>query len=307
MIFVSILLPIYNAEATIERAISSILLQTHSNFELIIINDGSTDDSLNIINKYNDHRIKLVNRSINQGLVFSLNEGIELTNSNYIFRMDADDYSHCQRIEKQISFANKINYDFAIIGTNYNVYINNKFSFLAKHPHSKFYLPYFLAFDTYFCHPTVLLNKKYLIKNYNINYNCEDYDLFSNLIQLAPCYNLDINVFDYYSLDNGRSKIYNNEIKNDRINIGIKYCKSHYINFEFKDYNKILYSWDNCKTVSFKIFFKLCRLMYNIKRKQTKILNSNTIYINFHFYLMIFFLIRRFYINTNLVYKKTTS
>ncbi len=98
---VSIILPVYNASKYLSACINSLLSQTLSDFELIIINDGSTDNSEAIIRQYNDNRIRLINNPGNKGLIYSLNLGIEEAKGNYIARMDADDICLPQRLEKQ--------------------------------------------------------------------------------------------------------------------------------------------------------------------------------------------------------------
>ncbi|MEQ5045018.1 glycosyltransferase [Providencia manganoxydans] len=98
---VSVILPVYNAEKYISYAVSSILSQDYRDFELIIINDGSTDNTVNILNSFNDSRIKIINRD-NHGLIYSLNEGIAVSKGNYICRMDADDIAEKNRISSQI-------------------------------------------------------------------------------------------------------------------------------------------------------------------------------------------------------------
>ncbi|MGF1685039.1 glycosyltransferase family 2 protein [Photobacterium minamisatsumaniensis] len=97
---VSVVLPVYNAELYIEAAITSVLNQSFSEFELIVIDDGSTDNSLEIIKSFTDKRIKLISRE-NKGLVSTLNEGVSLSQSNYIARMDADDICHPDRFKVQ--------------------------------------------------------------------------------------------------------------------------------------------------------------------------------------------------------------
>jgi glycosyltransferase involved in cell wall biosynthesis len=100
---VSVLLPVHNAAAYLPAAIESILNQSFRNFELIIINDGSTDDSLKIISAFSDSRIIVVNNEKNLGLIVSLNNGIQLAKGKYIARMDADDISLPERLEKQVA------------------------------------------------------------------------------------------------------------------------------------------------------------------------------------------------------------
>jgi glycosyltransferase involved in cell wall biosynthesis len=101
----SVLLPVYNAEKYLASAIESILHQTYSNFNFIIINDGSTDNSLNILQSFakNDKRIQLINRE-NKGLVYTLNEGLALIKTPYVARMDADDIALPRRFEKQMEY-----------------------------------------------------------------------------------------------------------------------------------------------------------------------------------------------------------
>lgn len=104
--FVSVLVPVYNAEAYIENAIKSILYQTYRNIELIIINDGSTDETVKKINSLiiHDSRIKLFDNTINLGLIDTLNFGLEQCNGDFIARMDADDLISPNRINKQIEY-----------------------------------------------------------------------------------------------------------------------------------------------------------------------------------------------------------
>lgn len=109
---VSVILSAYNAEKYIYASIQSIIEQDYKNFELIIINDGSTDNTLSIINSFKDDRIKVINRE-NKGLVYSLNEGISKSNGIYICRMDADDISLPYRISSQVKiFSNNSDIDF---------------------------------------------------------------------------------------------------------------------------------------------------------------------------------------------------
>lgn len=113
---VSVVMSVFNGESFLREAIDSILSQSFSAFEFIIINDGSTDKSIEIINSYNDGRIKLIDQT-NSGLSRSLNRGIEISKSNYIARMDADDISLPTRLEKQYQFLQNNN-ECVVVGTN---------------------------------------------------------------------------------------------------------------------------------------------------------------------------------------------
>ena len=101
---VTVLMPVYNGEEYLSEAIESILKQTFTDFEFLIINDGSTDKSVSIIESFKDIRIRLVDNEQNLGLVKSLNKFIGLANGEYIARMDCDDISVADRLEKQIRF-----------------------------------------------------------------------------------------------------------------------------------------------------------------------------------------------------------
>lgn len=101
----AVVMPVYNAGPYLAAAVESILNQTYSDFEFIIIDDGSTDDSLALLQEYasKDTRIKLISRE-NRGLVASRNELLSLTHTKYFAIMDSDDISHPNRLEKQLSF-----------------------------------------------------------------------------------------------------------------------------------------------------------------------------------------------------------
>ena len=101
---VSILLPVYNSETTIQETIDSILCQTYSDFELVIINDGSSDKSEQIIGQYSDKRIRYYKNEQNKGLIYTLNRGLDLCNGEYIARIDADDIMLPTRLEKQTNY-----------------------------------------------------------------------------------------------------------------------------------------------------------------------------------------------------------
>ena len=101
---VSVIMPVYNGAMYLNEAITSILGQTYSNFEFIIINDGSTDRSEEIILSFSDSRIVYVKNPENYRLIKTLNLGFSMAKGRYIARMDADDISHPDRLLKQVDF-----------------------------------------------------------------------------------------------------------------------------------------------------------------------------------------------------------
>jgi len=90
---VTVLMPVYNGEQYLREAIESILTQSFTDFEFLIINDGSTDSSVEIIESYDDPRIRLIHNEANLKLVATLNKGVDLARGEYIARMDCDDIS----------------------------------------------------------------------------------------------------------------------------------------------------------------------------------------------------------------------
>ncbi|HKQ33129.1 MAG TPA: glycosyltransferase family A protein, partial [Thermodesulfobacteriota bacterium] len=115
---VTVLMTVYNGEKFLNEAIDGILNQTFRDFEFLIINDGSTDGSREIIKSYKDPRINLVDNESNIGLTASLNRGLSLAGGEYIARQDADDISLPERLEKQISILER-NPDIALLGSWY--------------------------------------------------------------------------------------------------------------------------------------------------------------------------------------------
>jgi glycosyltransferase involved in cell wall biosynthesis len=101
---ITVLMPVYNGAPYLNEAMESILQQSFTDFEFLIINDGSTDASVRIINSYTDHRIRLIENPRNIGLVYTLNRGIDLAKGEFLARMDCDDISLPERLAKQLTF-----------------------------------------------------------------------------------------------------------------------------------------------------------------------------------------------------------
>nr|NJM01501.1 glycosyltransferase family 2 protein [Desulfobacula sp.] len=101
---ISIGMPVYNSDRFIEDAITSVLHQTFQNFELIITDDGSTDDSAKIIESFTDKRIKFLRGEVNLGISSRINHQVNIASGGFFVRMDADDIMFPSRIEEQFSF-----------------------------------------------------------------------------------------------------------------------------------------------------------------------------------------------------------
>ncbi|TKF67355.1 glycosyltransferase family 2 protein [Vibrio sp. F13] len=202
---VTVLLPVYNAEYHIEDAIRSILAQTYTDFELLIINDGSTDTTLDKINSFNDDRIRLVNLCDNKGLIFALNYGLELARGTFIARMDADDICLPQRLEKQLDFL-KGNPDYVACGTSI-INFNQGYDSYMRYPESDAQIRVALTFfERNICHPTVMIRKQ-VLEQHNIRYrskyvHAEDYMLWIDLSKYGKLYNLPQGLVRYHRHQN---------------------------------------------------------------------------------------------------------
>ncbi len=191
---ISVILPVYNAEKYIEGAVNSILTQTYTDFEFIIINDGSTDNSLTLLTNLakQDKRIVLISRE-NKGLISTLNEAISIAKGDFIARMDADDIALPERFEKQINYL-KAHPDLAVLGTGYRFMsedgvVGKKRRTLCSNDDIKASL----FFGNPIAHPSVMVNYKLIGKQfyYLAEYKTiEDFELWCRISQHYKIENL---------------------------------------------------------------------------------------------------------------------
>ena len=197
---VTVLMPVYNGEKYLKIAIESILNQTFKNFEFLIINDGSTDRTDQIIKSFNDSRIIYIKNEHNLGIVKTLNKGLGLIKSEYIVRMDADDISYPKRIEYQVSFMDK-NPRIAISGTDIL-----RFDEAGKRGRTRVLtdsksIRTQLLFQNALMHPTVIIRSSILIEGnyyYKDNFKaCEDHALWLEISKLHEITNISKVLLDY--------------------------------------------------------------------------------------------------------------
>lgn len=215
---VSVLMPVYNAEEYLRESIESILSQTFGDFEFLIINDGSTDNSAFIISSYSDERIRFVDRK-HFGISNTLNYGLKLAQGEYIARMDADDISLPQRLEKQVECMNK-HKNIDVVGS-YMAYLNSTPLHVVKYPIKNKDIKAEFLFTYPFSNPTMMYRRE-KIKNKKFFYRenkAEDYDLMSRMINKFIMANLPV-VLLYY-----------------RVGVGIS---GKFFKQEFIDYAKII-------------------------------------------------------------------
>lgn len=214
---VSVLLPVYNGSNYVNEAIASILNQSFTNFEFIIINDGSTDNSLEIINSFDDSRIRLINNSINSGIVKSLNTGLDQAVGKYILRMDADDISLPKRIEKQVNFMDK-NPGIGISGTQVLILEGLKKKIKSNPFINPEDIKANLLYKSSLAHPTVIMRKS-LLDKHNLRYSedypyAEDYELWFRATQKFKITNMNQALLAYRKHDHRSSSMYSKEQMN---------------------------------------------------------------------------------------------
>jgi glycosyltransferase involved in cell wall biosynthesis len=183
-------MPVYNCENFVRDALMSILDQSYSDFELIIIDDASTDKTVSIINEIKDTRIELIEKLENTGYTNSLNFGLSIAKGKYIARMDGDDISHPERFTKQVDFLES-HLDVIVCGTNYS-FIGRKTNKVLPENHEDIKIE--LLKNTCFGHPTVMIRKEILDKHdlkYDIEKEpAEDYALWITLLNYGKFHNI---------------------------------------------------------------------------------------------------------------------
>ncbi|WIH27831.1 glycosyltransferase family 2 protein [Photobacterium damselae] len=194
---VSVIMPVFNAEKYIYEAVDSIINQSYTNIEIILINDGSTDESVNIIQGFlsKDSRIKFYSNDKNRGLIYTLNRALALSKGEYIARMDSDDVSKLDRLEKQINkFINNPN--LVLVGmfaSQINEYSRSIYKKMSPEiTHDEIILA--SCFFCRFIHPSVMFKKSTIIEN-NLKYDekmkhAEDYFLWSQITRYGKCENI---------------------------------------------------------------------------------------------------------------------
>lgn len=253
--YISVIMPVKNAEKYIENCIESVLNQTYSFFELIVLDD-SDDNTFSIIDSYSDERIKLIHFKGN--ISEKINHGIIISKYDLISRMDADDYINPKKFEKQIEFLTK-NPDVDIVGTNFFLIdSNNEILMEKKFPEYDESIKFLMPVITSVLHSSIMVKKILIVGaggyNESLSY-AEDTDLFLRLIDFAKFHNLQEPLYFY--------RINNNKFDASKVNLvynlGADYLKNKKPDSSYtKDYQLALleyYKGDVSKAK--KLFLKL--------------------------------------------------
>ena len=216
---ISVVMPTFNGEKFIAEAIESILNQTFNDFEFIIVDDGSTDNTEKIIQSFSDKRIVYIKKIQNSGISDTLNKGISIAKGKYIARMDDDDISLPNRFERQLENF-KIYSDLIVCGSLSYIKNSNKVNNLPQH-HEDIKLN--LLFNNCMLHPSVMILKEVLLETkYDLNFvPSEDYDLWCRLIWKGKFYNIQEPLLKYRDHENSQTTKRRKEQLLKNVNIGL--------------------------------------------------------------------------------------
>ena len=195
---ITVVMPVYNGEKYLDTAIKSILNQKFTNFEFVIVDDASTDNSVEIINSYQDQRIKLIKNNVNLGIPTTRNKCLQESSGEYVAVLDCDDYAYPSRLAEQLEFMEN-NPDFGMVGSWVELIDENDDLtgevWNEDEPSQK--IPCRLLFHNYFAHSAVLLRRSALDtvkingEIYRKDYpNAQDYDLWVRISKKFKVWNI---------------------------------------------------------------------------------------------------------------------
>lgn len=266
---ISVLMPVYNTKEVYLRAsIESVLSQTFTDFEFIIVNDGSTNNAEEVILSYKDSRIKYVKQE-NHGIVGTLNNGWSKASGKYIARMDSDDIAYPERFAKQIEFLEE-NPEYSLVGSWAKIIPSKK---IIKLPQDIKIMD--LLADCMFIHPSIMFRKADFEK-FNLQYEtgfeyAEDYCLYANAVKHLKMTNLQEVLLDYRVYpENSSSK--NRDVR---------------IRSSFKVQDLILENLSGDKELQERILDIAYRKKNKVGRLQEKIFSIKNLYKNWTKYKLV--------------------
>ena len=199
---VTVLMSVYNGQSYLKEAVDSVLCQTWKDFEFLIINDGSTDNSGEILRSFDDPRIRLVENPTNIGLTKSLNRGLQLSRTELIARQDADDISYPTRLESEVQFF-ETHTEVVLLGTSARAV--DERGEPKKHdlhiPTGALAIRWCLMFQNAFIHSSVMFRRSIIwekLGGYDESFaRAQDYELWSRIARDFEVENLPHNLIDH--------------------------------------------------------------------------------------------------------------
>ena len=206
----SVVLPVYNGLPYLRQAVESVLTQSFGNFELIVINDGSSDGSQELLESFDDPRLRIVQQE-NRGLAATLNIGIAQARGRYLARQDQDDICLPGRFEKQVNFLDE-NMDVMLLGTAAEIWKgHNRTDRVMSHAIDGHALKFGLLFNNYFVHSSVMMRRSVFerVSGYSedkARQPPEDYELWSRIAREFDVANLPDVLLAYREVPNSMSR-----------------------------------------------------------------------------------------------------
>ncbi len=229
---VTVLLPVYN-RPTVVKTIDSILKQTYKNFEILIIDNASTDNTVDEIKKIEDSRIRLIVNEENKGQTYSLNKGLQLAKGTYIARIDSDDLALPTRLEKQVTFLEE-HPDYGLCGC-WVRYMNDndELTITMKTPTTDKGMRLLQNVTCAMYHPAAMIRTEVIVKN-NITYDAnikmaEDYALWGKIMQFSKALNLPEILLYYRRGGNNDSKKYKEIMATESFLVRENICRNQMV------------------------------------------------------------------------------
>ncbi|MES2863872.1 MAG: glycosyltransferase family 2 protein [Bacteroidota bacterium] len=265
---ISVIMPVYNCELYIQEAVESILAQTYTDFELLLIDDASKDKTVEIIKSFNDNRINLIQKPKNLGYTDSLNYGFSVAEGEYIARMDGDDFSLPTRFEKQVAYLDK-HPDVVLCGANYSIIGTD---IVNKLPENNDEIQIQFIRNNSIAHPVVMLRNSVLKANgivYDVTKEpAEDFDLWVRLLNYGKLHNIQEVLLNYRVHQKQVSNLQSKKQRNISIDTKLNVFKNLSINWNQEE-EKVL------RKHLANIFFIDLKELETLKKINQEILQSN--------------------------------
>jgi glycosyltransferase involved in cell wall biosynthesis len=222
MVKVSVIMPVHNAGPYLQNAVESILSQTFQDFEFMIIDDGSTDGSQDVIRSLSDGRIKFVQNNRNCGVAATLNKGLDMALGDYVARMDADDVSRPDRLQSQLLLMEKKS-NLGICGAWVKTCNSQGKGHVIRPPSDSETLRSFIIFNNPVIHPVVMMRRS-MLEKYKLRYDqsclaAQDYEFWARCLHYFDFENIKRVLLTYRVNESGMTHRNFNHSNNIAINI----------------------------------------------------------------------------------------
>ncbi|MBX2857963.1 MAG: glycosyltransferase [Cellvibrionaceae bacterium] len=236
---ISVVMPVKDGERYLRMALDSVLRQSFDNFEIIIVNDGSSDSTAQIIASYSDPRLIVIAHSVPQGVAVSLNVGIAKARGKYVARMDADDCCLPRRLERQFNYMEAHSNCIALGCSYYLMDENDKVLRKAYVPTSDAELRFMLLYSVPFCHPSLMYRRQVLIDN-GLSYSkasgyAEDFEFLIRLSKFGDFACTCEYLFQYRTHAGGVSKAKRGILVKDFSRVAVPHIKNMLNNQDWCD------------------------------------------------------------------------